>query len=71
MRIIDTTEMQVVLCGDQWPLETDPCSKESIKALERNERIVSWLQPKGGRVEVRHAPCRQATGAPTMACLLA
>lgn len=53
MRIIDTSSMRVVHCGDRWPLDTDPCSRDSIQLLERNEGIVSWLQPEGGRVEVR------------------
>ena len=39
----------VVYTGENWTHSLPPCSKELMCLLERNERIVSWLQPlKGG-----------------------
>lgn len=52
MRVLDTSEMKVVSFGKEWPYPSlDPSSKDCIKELERNERLVTWLQPKGGTVE--------------------
>ena len=56
MRLIDSTHMRVVHCGKRWTYSTDPCSKDMIKHLERNESIISWLQPDGKGVE-EQVPC--------------
>jgi hypothetical protein len=40
----------VVYTGENWAHSLPPCSKELMCLLERNERIVSWLQPLRGGV---------------------
>jgi hypothetical protein len=49
MRVIDTRDMEVVNVGLPWHHAISPCSKQAIKLLERNTKIVSWLMPKGGQ----------------------
>jgi hypothetical protein len=51
MRIIDTIHMDVLHRGKKWLMETDPCSKDMMKHLERNESVISWLKPRGGCIE--------------------
>lgn len=48
MKRIDTTNMLLVHYGREWPHDTPPCSKAMVSRLERNERLVFWLQPVGG-----------------------
>ena len=48
MRRIDTTHMVLVHYGKEWPHDEMPCSKGMIAKLERDERLVFWLQPKQG-----------------------
>jgi hypothetical protein len=49
MKRIDMSQTLVVYTGENWTRSLPPCSKELMCLLERNERIVSWLQPlKGG-----------------------
>jgi hypothetical protein len=48
MRRIDTTDMVLVHYGKEWQHEELPCSKSMINKLERDERLVFWLQPAGG-----------------------
>ncbi len=38
----------VVQSGDAWGFKQPPCSKGMIPHLERNEALVTWVQPKGG-----------------------
>lgn len=52
MRLLKVDGMKVVHVGLVWPHENiDPCTKEAIPFLERNESIVTWVQPIGGTVE--------------------
>lgn len=52
MRILDTSKLEVIYFGKEWPYPgTDPSSKACILELERNEGLVTWLQPIGGQVE--------------------
>lgn len=38
--------MQVIHQGTEWPFEgKDPCTKDMLPFLERNESIISWVQP--------------------------
>ena len=37
--------MLVVHRGEDWPYAQNPCAKDMMKLLEKNERYVSWLQP--------------------------
>jgi hypothetical protein len=48
MKRIDTTEMILVHYGREWQHEAPPCSRCMVSKLERNERLVFWLQPKNG-----------------------
>ena len=44
--------MHIVYRGKAWPHPNlDPASKSVTHLLERNESIVTWLQPVGGTVE--------------------
>jgi hypothetical protein len=58
-RTIDAHNMQIIHRGCQWPHDTPPCSKTMTHHLERNESVVSWLQPIGGGV-AEQLPCIQA-----------
>lgn len=40
--------MLLVHYGREWPHPAPPCSKAMVSKLERNERLVFWLQPSGG-----------------------
>jgi hypothetical protein len=50
MKRLDMTGVCVVYAGDNWGHEMPPCNKEMVQYLERNERLVSWLQPSVGGV---------------------
>ena len=41
----------MVYTGADWRHWLKPCSKEMMRHLERNKKIVSWPQPVDGRVE--------------------
>lgn len=56
MRLIDCNRMRIVHIGKKWNHPADPCSKQMIKFLERNESVISWLQPEGKGVEDQ-IPC--------------
>lgn len=58
-RTIDAHNMQIIHRGNPWPHETPPCSKAMTHHLERNEAVVSWIQPIGGGV-AEQLPCIQA-----------
>ncbi len=50
MKRLDMTDVFVVCSGEGWRHSLPPCSKEMMAHLERNEKLVSWLQPVGGSV---------------------
>jgi hypothetical protein len=50
MRIVDMTKHHVVKCGVTWPYEKTPNCKQMIMQLERNEALVTWLQPNSGGI---------------------
>ena len=50
MKRLDMTDVYVVYAGEGWRHSPPPCSREMMAHLERNERLVSWLQPVGGTV---------------------
>ena len=50
MKHIDMSNTCVVYAGDDWVHILPPCSREMMCHLERNERLVSWLQPSKGSV---------------------
>lgn len=47
MREVNTAGLNLVFRGKVWELEADPCSKNMISYLERNEKLVTWFQPEG------------------------
>jgi hypothetical protein len=40
--------MDIILRGKEWTHPEDPCAKSVMHLLERNEALVTWLQPRGG-----------------------
>lgn len=50
-RVLDVSNMDVVFRGKVWDHAEDPSAKSVTHLLERNESIVTWLQPRGGSVE--------------------
>jgi hypothetical protein len=46
VKALDVSNMEVILRGKQWDRAEDPCAKSVIHLLERNEGLVTWLQPK-------------------------
>jgi hypothetical protein len=50
MKPIPMENMEVVFAGEPWLHRLMPCAKQAIPLLERNEKIVSWVRPKGGHV---------------------
>lgn len=51
MREVDISGCELVHAGQAWTHEKDPCSKEMIKLLERNEAYCTWFQPVGKGLE--------------------
>jgi hypothetical protein len=51
MKRLDMSGICVIYAGEDWRHGLPPCSKEMMRHLERNEKIVSWLQPLNGSVE--------------------
>lgn len=45
-KVLDVSNMEIVLRGKEWRRAEDPCAKHVIHLLERNEGLVTWLQPK-------------------------
>lgn len=43
--------MDIVFRGKEWDNAEDPCARSVVHLLERNESLVTWLQPRGGKVE--------------------
>jgi len=48
MKKIDTSSMVLVHYGREWQHESPPCCKAMVSKLERNARLVFWLQPREG-----------------------
>ena len=49
MKIVDMKRHKVVKMGIQWPYESaTPNSKQMLPLLERNEALVSWMEPNDG-----------------------
>ena len=48
MKRLDMTDVCVIYAGEGWRHRLPPCSKEMMSFLERNEKLVSWLQPFEG-----------------------
>ena len=50
MKRLNMKDVCVVYAGDDWRHALPPCSREMMVHLERNEKLVSWLQPVKGSV---------------------
>ena len=50
-RVLDVSGMDIVYRGKPWHHYEDPSAKSVGHLLERNESIVTWLQPRGGSVQ--------------------
>jgi hypothetical protein len=50
MKRLDMTGICVIYAGENWVHGMPPCNREMVPHLERNERLVSWLQPANGGV---------------------
>ena len=61
MRYIDPSDTYVVVSGDTWAYETHPTSQQSLRYLENNETLVTWLQPYGKDVDAQ-IPCIRLAG---------
>ena len=50
MRAVDMSRHKIVKGGVAWPHVATPNSRRMIAHLERNEALVTWVQPIGGDV---------------------
>lgn len=51
MKIIDLSKNRLVRCGRPWPAGDLPPTKQLALSLERNEALISWLQPRDGGLQ--------------------
>ncbi len=51
MKRVDMSNVCVVYAGEDWRFGAPPCSRDMMCHLEKNERLVSWLQPVGKGVQ--------------------
>ena len=51
MRSVDMSKHRVIKCGVDWPYDATPNCKRMITQLERNEALVTWLEPNNGTVK--------------------
>jgi hypothetical protein len=51
IKVLDVSSMDIIFRGKVWNHMEDPCAKSVVHLLERNESLVTWLQPKGGSVQ--------------------
>ena len=49
MRKLDISSMRVVHAGRTWPYcGVDPSTRQAMRYLERDESLITWVQPKDG-----------------------
>jgi hypothetical protein len=51
MKEVDVSACELIYAGRSWEQDKEPCSKEMIRMLERNETYCTWFQPHGKGVE--------------------
>jgi hypothetical protein len=51
MRAVDMSLHRVVKVGVDWPFTATPNCKRMISQLERNESLVTWLEPNSGGID--------------------
>jgi hypothetical protein len=66
MKLVDMDGVELVHSGREWDFPEPPCSREMIRHLERNERFVTWLQPRSGQVQDQFPAIRTRHGYCTM-----
>ena len=50
MRLVDLSRNNIIKAGIPWAFSGSPNSKNMIGNLERNESLITWLQPLGGSI---------------------
>ena len=58
MRIVDMSTVILVHSGETWPHKQPPCNRQMLQFLERNEGLVTWVQPVSGTVEDQYPVIR-------------
>lgn len=58
MKTVDMDTVDLIHSGEAWPHPHPPCSRQMLQFLERNEGVVTWVQPKGGAVEDQYPVIR-------------
>ena len=58
MKPVDMDTVDLIHSGEAWPHPHPPCSRQMLQFLERNEGVVTWVQPKGGVVEDQYPVIR-------------
>lgn len=58
MKSVDLETVDLVHSGEPWPYQQPPCSRQMLPLLERNERLVTWVQPKNGSVQEQYPVIR-------------
>ena len=46
MKHISIEDYEIVHSGQSWQYDSKPCQKHMLSFLEKNESVVTWLQPK-------------------------
>lgn len=55
MKHICIEDYDIVHSGQSWQYDEKPCQRNMLEHLEKNEAVVTWLQPK----QFRHVPQKQ------------
>jgi hypothetical protein len=58
MKSVDMETVDLVHSGEAWPYPHPPCSRQMLPYLERNEGLVTWVQPKNGKVQDQYPVIR-------------
>ena len=58
MKFVDMETVDLVHSGESWPYQHPPCSRQMLPLLERNEGLVTWVQPKNGTVQDQYPVIR-------------
>jgi hypothetical protein len=46
MKFIPIEKYRIIDSGQTWPHANKPCQKDMLPFLEKNEALVTWLQPR-------------------------
>jgi hypothetical protein len=53
MREADVSGCELVCAGRPWTQAQEPCARDMLRLLERNENYCYWFQPRGQGVEAQ------------------